>query len=380
MAGITAVGVAGQSATAGAASVSALAKGTSAVATAKVLASGSLVGLAGGLLGAIGGIAGAWIGSWLPAQLAPTETERQLLLERARPMMAVGVFFTIALLGLTLLQVFLPLHWMAFLFGLLGLTMPFVGWNVIHSIKTQMLVRKLRNELSPEEDPNQSNLAKRQQQNSKQGSRKFRGRRYTSSLTLFGVPLVDIQVSDPVVTPSSSSSMPEPRVACGWIAIGDVAKGLLIAIGGRAFGTIACGGMTFGLISVGGLSLGLVSLGGLALGVFAFGGAAIGYDACGGGAIGWHSATGGGAVAYHVAAGGGAIAKNFAVGGGAIAAEVNTELANQVVANETYFELIQKRWVATSVVIASIVLPFLLMPVLYTKKAGDEDEKSKALK
>lgn len=365
MAGITATGVAGHSAVASAASLTSATKSTAAVAAAKVLASGSMAGIAGGLIGVLGGLGGAWFGSWLPAQFAPTETERQLLLERSRPVLGVGILYSIGVFALSLAMVYSPAQLLTLLFGLMGLTMPFIAWVVFHTIRTQSLVNKLRKEISPEEDPNQSKMSSSQKERN-EGAR-IRGRKYTSSFTLFGLPLIDIQVSDPMHSTKVLPNQQKPRVARGWIAIGDVAQGLLLAIGGRAVGGVAVGGVTAGLVSVGGLSLGLLSLGGLALGLIAMGGAAVGYDACGGAAAGWHSAAGGGAVAYHVAAGGGAVAHDFAVGGAAIANEANTELAKAMVEKESYFRLIQSPWFTTLVTVVAVVVPMMFLPLFYTR-------------
>ncbi len=377
MAGLTAFGVAGHSASASAATMGSMAKGSAAIATAKVLAGGSMVGLLGGLIGTLGGIGGTWFGTWLPAQLAPTETERQLLLERARLTIGVGLFYALGVLLLSLLLSFSLLAPMVFLSGLIGLSLPFTGWTILQAVKTQTLVKLLRKELSPVEDPNQSKLAAKFQDKSNSATIRVCGRRYTSSISLFGLPLIDIQVSDPTLNNLSRLDRSQALVAKGWIAIGDVAKGVLFAAGGRSYGAVAVGGFSCGLISVGGMSIGLLSFGGLALGALAFGGAALGYDACGGVAIGWHSAAGGAALAYYVAAGGGALAKEFAVGGGALAAEVNTELANQIADKESFIALIEKQWLVTVVTLSAVVLPVLFLPLFYTRKMVLGESKDK---
>lgn len=371
MAGITMTGFASQSTVASAATVSSATKSSAAVATAKLLASGSMSGIAGGLIGVLGGLGGAWLGSWLPAQFAPTETERQLLLERSRPILGLGILFSIAVFALSLGAVFYPAQRIAFFAGVVGVMLPFIAWMVLHSHRTQTLVKKLRKELSPDEDPNQSRLAQRQRKMVNSSGSKMRGRRYTSSLSLFGLPLVDIQVSDPMENMEGYPNNHQPRIARGWIAMGDIAQGVLLAIGGRAYGGIAFGGISAGLVAVGGVSLGLISLGGVALGMMAIGGAAIGYDACGGGAVGWHSAAGGGAVAYHVAAGGGAVARNYAVGGSAVAQEANTELAKTVADNESFMWMIDSPWFTTVATVVAVVVPLLVIPLFYTRQPED---------
>ncbi len=123
--------------------------------------------------------------------------------------------------------------------------------------------------------------------------------RYTSSIKIFGSPLVDIRIADATI----------PRgPARGWIALGDVAVGHLFAAGGVAIGAIAFGG----------LAIGIIPIAGLALGVFAIGGGAIGI---------W--ALGGGALALQAAVGGLAVAGQYAIGGAAFAPHANDAAASQ---------------------------------------------------
>jgi hypothetical protein len=91
------------------------------------------------------------------------------------------------------------------------------------------------------------------------------GFEYKSSVHLFGLPLVHIAMSQQ-----------SRGVAKGIIAVGDVAFGVLFAMGGFAVGGISVGGGAFGVIAVGGGAFGAVSVGGLAVGLLAFGGLAIG--------------------------------------------------------------------------------------------------------
>ena len=85
----------------------------------------------------------------------------------------------------------------------------------------------------------------------------YRGWRYEyrSRRTLFGLPLVHINLCD--------------RSLCrakGVIAIGNVATGL-IAIGGFSAGLLTLGGFSAGLLALGGLAAGGISLGGLSVGL-----------------------------------------------------------------------------------------------------------------
>jgi hypothetical protein len=122
---------------------------------------------------------------------------------------------------------------------------------------------------------------------------------YTSSARFLGLPLLDIRVGP--LGPGTVRG-----VARGWIAIGDVAVGAVLAVGGAAFGTIAVGGLAVGLVSFAGLAAGLLAVGGGAIGVWSLGGAA---------------------VALHAAMGGLAVAGSYALGGVAVAPHANDAVA-----------------------------------------------------
>lgn len=125
---------------------------------------------------------------------------------------------------------------------------------------------------------------------------------YRSSFELLGIPFVHIAVG------GARDGEWKRGIARGWIAIGDISFGVLLSVGGLAFGGISLGGLSLGAITLGGLALGGYSLGGLAIGYLAMGGLALGIE---------------GAV------GGAAIAKDFALGGLAIAAHANDEAAQK---------------------------------------------------
>jgi hypothetical protein len=116
---------------------------------------------------------------------------------------------------------------------------------------------------------------------------------YRSPATLLGLPLVHISMSRIV------DGRFRRGIATGWVAIGDVAFGVLFAAGGVSVGTLSLGGVALGAVPVGGLALGALALGGCAVGVVALGGMA----------VAWHAAVGGVAVAKDFAAGGVAIAQ-----------------------------------------------------------------------
>jgi hypothetical protein len=125
---------------------------------------------------------------------------------------------------------------------------------------------------------------------------------YKSRIAPLGVALVHIAIGP------SDESRSGRGIARGWIAIGDIAFGLLVSVGGVAVGGLALGG----------LAVGGISLGGLALAIYAFGGGAIGLFSIGGLALGWQAALGGGAYA-----------KSYAVGGHAVAEHANDPIAQE---------------------------------------------------
>lgn len=391
MAGIVGVGVAGQSATASATTAATGPASAAAVAFANVIASGSisgmLFGLLGGTVGAAGGLLGAWMGTWLPAHFAPTETERQLLLERARPVWNGTCLFTAFILGITIAAAFGWLNWYIFFAALAVSMLTFLIAVVLFTLRTQSLIDKLRKEISPIEDPNRSPFGRRfnPTQEAKPSNQSRPGLRYTSSIKFLGIPLIDIQVSSPENAsagihaksdrskPKWETAMPHQQAcrARGWIAIGDIAEGMLIAIGGRAMGTIAIGGIAIGGVALGGISVAVIPLGGLAIGLISIGGVAIGYDTIGGLALGWHSAVGGAAVAYHIAVGGAAVAHDFAVGAAAVAAETNTELAHQLTNEQTLKATLTNPWPA--VILATLVAAAVALIAPLLKLARNKD-------
>lgn len=88
-----------------------------------------------------------------------------------------------------------------------------------------------------------------------------RPQEYRSAAELFGLPLVHyVQGVDPATG--------KALVAKGIIAIGDIAFGVLFAMGGVAYGGIAVGGVAVGVLAFGGMALGVFALGGMAVALF----------------------------------------------------------------------------------------------------------------
>ena len=291
-------------------------------------------GALGGLLGSLGGLLGGWLGTWIPAQAAPTRRERNAILRAGRRILLVSVLFLAALFGLVYVFAGKPSYLVAW--G--GWMIAFSAYLAVECVHLAREVKRIRAAQRPDDLPNDTALrAGWTAMATRLGDRVYR-----SNATFLGLPVIDINLSAPLppegAKPSCSSDPnSRRRVARGWIAIGDDARGILLAIGSTARGLVALGGRAFGVISVGGLALGVVAFGGLGLGalgigglgagVYAFGGGAVGWRAAGGLAIGWDIACGGGAFARHAAFGGAAIARDYALGGNARARHANDEAA-----------------------------------------------------
>ena len=157
---------------------------------------------------------------------------------------------------------------------------------------------------------------------------------YKSTFTLLGLPLVHVAIGAPEGSPGHRG------IAKGWIAVGDIAFGVIFALGGLAIGGFSVGGLSVGVLAIAGLSVGIWSVGGLALGAFALGG---------------------GAIALWAANGGLAIAREYAVGGLAIAAHANTDAARVYMESSTFFSVAAQaarysRW--------SLILVFII-PIIF---------------
>jgi zinc protease len=338
-------------------------------------AAGGLNGFLGGMLGALGGLLGAWLGVWVPSQLAPTKPESQYLWQRGKRMLAITILFTgllaVPVCSFVARQISLPTYLM-----LLGAW--FVGFWSYLAIEIVFVARGLKRirgdaaRAAPNDTPLRRKL--------KALTSRYRGRVFRSELSFLGLPLLDVNVSDPELAGRPT----QRRAARGWIAVGDDAYGVLCALGGRAYGLIACGGRAVGLIAVGGTALGGFALGGSAAGIIAIGGASLGWQASGGGAAAWNLACGGGAVAWHAAYGGLAVAHDFAVGGAAWAAQVNTPAAEAAISGEplaaAYIALLTTDiWLLPIFFPALFIclVPFLLL--MYRRESGPGNPENREL-
>jgi len=330
-------------------------------------------GVTGAALGSVAGLAGGWLGTWLPAQLAESRQERDYLLRIGRRMLMVSVVFLVALVipalnaGRMGAGVYLT-YWLLWM-------LTFTLYAAIEGVRVVRAVKALRAQgnLTPNDAPLRAAV---------EGyNANVVGRVYRSRSTLLGLPLVDVNVRDPMMP--GPAHEPGRGTARGWIAVGDVAHGVLFAAGGRARGFIAVGGRTVGVISLGGVAVGLIAIGGVALGALALGGVGIGviglgglgvgWQAAGGGAVAWDLAAGGGAAAVHAAFGGAAVARDFAVGGAAWAEHVNDEAAKAVVNGHPLTDGMlwysaHAVWPALGIVGLALALSLGLMNLMYRRR------------
>jgi RNA polymerase sigma factor (sigma-70 family) len=140
---------------------------------------------------------------------------------------------------------------------------------------------------------------------------------YRSHFTMLGLPFIHICVVGRQAT-----------TAKAWIAVGDVAVGLLVAVGGVTIAPLSIGSCAIGLLAFGGCAAGSLAVGGLSLGVWSFGGLALGWQAFGACAIGWNAA-----------AGGVALARDIALGITAQAAQANSNAAQSFMGVNWFFRL-----------------------------------------
>ncbi len=304
---------------------------------------GAASGVLGSVLGSLFGLSGGWFGTWMTAQAAPTRRERDATLRSGRRMLLISIAFAVGIFALASTLGGRPVYLIAWGAG-------FVTFAACIALECTRLVRELgriRADARPDDAPNDTALrAGWTAMANRVGDRVFR-----SEATFLGLPLIDINLSAPRppgrIDPKDRTSQEKGRrVARGWMAIGDDARGILLAVGSTARGFIAIGGRSFGVLSFGGLAMGLVAIGGLGLGVVGIGGLGAGVYAIGGMAVGWQAA-GGGALAWDAAVGGGAVARDYAIGGGAVARHANDEQARAALSNRPFIRA-ALAWMAPS--------------------------------
>lgn len=310
-------------ATAAAGTVGATSKATGPL-TAKIAASGFSAALWGPLLGVLGTAFGFWAGDQLTRFPRERAYYRKMIRRQLVPMLVFMLPFLPMMAGVwNPAQQFGPVDYA------LALTSWIVTFIVVGIVWNLRMGRQWDQIVAEEVADGASELPLTPL---RQFASKWEGRRWTSRWTFLGLPLIDIQFSDPQPAQLMSYSVDWRRPAArGWIAMGDRAWGVF-ALGNVAIGGIAFGGISVGAIAVGGLSFGGLCLGGVAIGMVALSGLAVGWLACGGMAAGW-LAFGGAAFAWRAAKGGLAVAHDFAVGGQAIATHANDAAANAYLAD-----------------------------------------------
>ena len=140
---------------------------------------------------------------------------------------------------------------------------------------------------------------------------------YRSHFTMLGLPLIHI-----------SAGRGQASTVKAWIAAGDVAIGVLVAVGGVTIAPLSIGSCAIGLLALGGCAAGPLAVGGVSLGLWSFGGLALGWQAFGACAIGWNAAEGGVALARDLASG--AIAR---------AAQANSSAARSILGSNRFFRI-----------------------------------------
>ena len=305
----------------GAASASAATLGAAGKAAGPLAAATASAGTMGALLGTLGGVAGGSFGAWMSWKNARYQRERDLY---RKSMIIYGIGLVIFLVPFLAMA----LGWEPWARGVIAYAIGFAVWMTLFFGASGFwiwhLIRRWRTIVAEEVAAGTPALP--QTQLHRQLTR-WEGRQWTSPWTLLGWPLVHINFGSPALHPADQGAPRRgPQIARGWIAIGDRAYGIVLAVGGIATGGIALGGLSMGGFAFGGAAFGLVGIGGFGAGLFAFGGGAIGIFTVGGLALG------------ALATGGLALAFQYATGGMAIAEHANDEAATAFVKQSSFFQ------------------------------------------
>jgi len=327
------------------ASAKAAAVGATAAKGSGVAKAAAATGLAGAIVGPIVGIVAGWLGTKVGIENTESPRERQFMVNVAKIVWtAAGIFFFVPLAFQFAMR-----HWrathpvmvtsafiaasLAYVVGLLAMTL----WLS----RTQPRIRREEAAKLPPGTRSQS------------AGMIFQPFEYRSRWTLLGLPIVHVSLG----YRQACGGLP----AKGWIAVGDFAYGVLLAVGAFAVGTVSVGGCCVGLISIGGGALGLLALGGVVLGYWAGGGAALGYLAYGGGAMGWLGSKGGTAVAH-----------DFAVGGSAFARHANDATARSFVHDSAFFAHVPLWLEGTIWLIFLLMILWIIWQMARMRGAGRE--------
>ncbi len=292
-------------------SASAATIGTAAAKSGVAVTGIGLLGLVGALLGPVVGGFGAWFGVKASLESAASERERALIIRQTRRMIALVLGFLVVMVAAIFFQTRI---WSSATTAAIVLC---AALPIIYAVAlTTMMLRfqRAHARVIAEEAP------RRDPETAIRRAEAWKTYEYKSRWTLLGLPLVHVRSGRPYGE--------KLRPAVGWVAIGDVSIGVLVSVGGIAFGGISIGGASVGLVAIGGISLGALAMAGMAFGYAATGGLAVGYLAHGGCAVAWHAAHGGMAAAY-----------DFALGATAHAPHANDALARQTIDSLGFFHL-----------------------------------------
>lgn len=288
------------------------------------------------VIGPLLGIAATWVGVRASFNSVRTPRERAYMIRYYRILLS-GVLVSTVVSGVLAGMAKAGDHVSsAFVAGLVGSTVLYTLFVMVMAFRLQRDLRLIRAEerrLHPEAFVgNQAELC---------GSFV----EYRSKFVLLGLPLVHVRLGLPVGE--------KIKPAVGWIAIGDYAVGILVAVGGISLGGVSVGGIAGGLIAIGGVSVGGFAIGGLALGGLALGGVAIGWVAEGFTAYGGIAAQG-----WY------ASAREFALGRHATASHVNDAMARAWFAAHSWFDL---RAVGGKALLSLVWAPTVLLLVRYRR-------------
>lgn len=284
------------------------------------------LGFLGVLIGPVAGCLGAWFGVRASLDTAESDRERRLIRRQATSLIALVIGFLV-LMGFAMPFEFQIWHEHTGLAVALGALLPsiYVITLMVMTFRFRHVHQRIRAEQAVHRSPEATARA----------LEAWRTYEYISPWKFLGLPLLHVRSGRPYGA--------KLRPAVGWIAIGDMAIGVLLSIGGFAIGGIAIGGFSLGLVAMGGVALGGFSFAGIALGIYAAtGGLAIGYLAHGGCALGWHAAEGGMAAA-----------RDFALGDSAWAAHANDAAAREADRSIAFFGF--ANWLLRNPLLFSIV-------------------------
>ncbi|MFC1758484.1 RNA polymerase sigma factor [Planctomycetota bacterium] len=322
--GVMAV-VSGSSNTAAAATGAAAAK--MATTAAKSAAGGAV---AGTLTGLLGGFAGAFA-SWYNAEY---QSQRTLIVRQSLVYLVAMAIFTMPFVAMQFgwnpVVALGARTWRA-VYALWMLV--FLGLNTIWMI---WCIRSYKRLQQKEHDAKAERLPRYKQ--AQEAGYKLTGRRWTSSRSLFGLPLVQVAFPDFQVG-VEAATIAHQGTARAWIAIGHFAYGRIIGIGHRAIAPIALGTQAMGIASFGVFSIGIVSTGVLSLGAFAVGVVCIGGVGIGAAIAAGFFAVAPLAFALKAAKGAMVFSLQFAEGPLAFAPHANDQAASHFIASSS---LIQK--------------------------------------